>query len=284
VVGAAVCRRRRCGRRSAVGLGGCADPPARGGGERGGGRGRRAVRRGGAGERGYLHPTGSTRSARRARAPRPPPTARVGTIRGGGGGRVAGWRASADTRRRVGWRRGRRWEVPPRCWSGAPAVCVGRHGGAGAADRRSTHGGRACGGGESNHRPRVTAPAAGGAAGGAERRHRVGKRRAWHLRQRRPVTYGRQAGGERRPPSLVRRRLHPKRSVGGAGGAARRRQWVGWRPHPRWPRATPPPRHPGLRVGGRRHENKKEREPANRGARGDGEAAAGGRQGRPGAA
>jgi len=194
VVGAAVRRRERCGRRLAVGRGGCAEPTAWGGAERGGGRARAAVRRGAAGG-GVPLPNGGTRRARRTRAPRRPPTAGVGTIGGGVGGRVAGWRTSADRRRWVGWRRGLRWGLPPRCCSGAPAVGVERHGGAGAADLRTTGGGRACGGGVSAHRPRVTATAVGGAAGGAARRHSVGKRGAWRLRQRPPATYGKSRGG-----------------------------------------------------------------------------------------
>jgi len=54
----------------------------------------------------------------------------------------------------------------------------------------------------------------------------------------------------------------------GKGGAARRRQRVGRPLHRRRSRAPSPPRHPGVRVGGRRHNNNKQEERQRTGGRG----------------
>jgi len=132
-VAVAVGLRRRCGSRSAVSRGGCADEPAGGGSERVGDRLHAATRLSGERGGGAAPPRRGTRRAQRAHAPGPPRNERKGTRGGNKGKRVGGWRASAGARRRVGRRCGRGWGVPPRCGLDATAVRVVLHGGVGAA-------------------------------------------------------------------------------------------------------------------------------------------------------
>ena len=194
---------------------------------------------------------------------------------------MGGWRASAGARRRVGWRRGSGWGVPPRYGSGATAVRVERHGGAGAADPWSTRGGRARGGGGGGPR---------GRAGGARPSRHGGAYRGG-VGGRPPAARDGEGGGRRggesdgTPPLRKTGGVAPATATAcgardvkgggdaghrrwrapactqnapsvGRGGAARRHQWVGRRPHRHRPHAPPPARHPGGGVGGRRHNNR----------------------------
>jgi len=220
VVAVAVGRRWRCGRRSAVSRGGCADEPAGEGSERDGERLHAAPRQGEGKGGGRRHPKGASavpnapgRRDRRGKRGRGLWVAAKGggwvggvrrPMRGGGWGgaaavgggchRGAGWMprwcascSTAGRGRPIGVRRATAARAARR---GRPARAGGRAGRAPACTAART--GEEVDGA---HRLRLTATTAGGAAVVAAGRHRVEIQAAWRLRERPRAAHGRSRRG-----------------------------------------------------------------------------------------